>query len=436
MLFSSDFPDLDTRQIGDDMSPPDTDALYKVLRAADPDVMESDELAVLTSQIAQLKSWCDSLQVRATRSQRRLAADGRADDPRNTLSRHGRNSSKDARAAAERERVCTSLAGFEEALTAGAIASGHVDAIANTIRNLDEATVADFNSRAGDLLTDASCQGVDTFARNCRDLATSLSSQQAGSDADELDRQRAAANVRRWVDEQTGMCHTHLELDPLRDRALWSAIDAQRARLRQADGNRRTPWPQLQVDAVIAAIRGGDGVDRVPEVTVLIDHESMVRGTHVAGICETDTGTPLPVSTVRRLCCDAEILPVVLGGDGEALDVGRSRRTANRAQRRALRAMHRSCAHPDCTVTFDACRIHHVVPWQRGGPTDIAQLLPLCEQHHHLVHEGGWRLTMRSDRVATWTRPDGVRQHTGSTIDRARDGVAGPTERAKVGTPS
>ena len=43
---------------------------------------------------------------------------------------------------------------------------------------------------------------------------------------------------------------------------------------------------------------------------------------------------------------------------------------------------------------------------------------PLCEQHHHLVHEGGWTLTMTPDRVATWTRPDGVVAHHGSTIDR------------------
>ena len=127
----------------------------------------------------------------------------------------------------------------------------------------------------------------------------------------------------------------------------------------------------------------------------------------------------MPVSTVRRLCCDAEILPVVLNGDGQALDVGRSARTANRAQRRALRAMHRTCAHPECTVTFEACRIHHVTPWlQPAGDTNIDNLAPLCETHHHLVHEGGWSLTMTPDRTATWTRPDGTHHHTGSTIDR------------------
>ena len=119
---------------------------------------------------------------------------------------------------------------------------------------------------------------------------------------------------------------------------------------------------------------------------------------------------------------------------GEALDVGTSRRVATRAQRRALRSMHRTCVHPDCTVSFDACRIHHVVPWQSGGPTDLGNIVPVCEPHHHLVHEGGWGLTMASDRVATWTRPDGVHHHTGSTVDRSGDAARSTTSRTSQPT--
>jgi len=408
------------------MSPPDTDAVFAVLRAADPDVMDRDELAVLTGQLATHQAWCDALKVRVTRRTRRLAGEGRAEPPRDLLSRHGRESSKGGRTASDREQVCTSLPAFEDALAAGAVTAGHVDAIANATRNLDEQLLAEFHACQQDLLTDAGKQSVDVFERGCRDLARHLIARsQATSDADELDRQRKQSRVRRWVDKTTGMCHTHLELDPVRDRALWAAIDASRAKLRQHDGNRRTPWAQLEVDAVIAAIGGGDRADRVPEITVLIDHDTLIDGLHQRSICETDNGIPLPISTVRRLCCDAEILPVVLGGKGEALDVGRSARTATRAQRRAQRTMHRTCAHPDCTVTFDACRIHHVTPWlQPTGDTDIANLLPLCDTHHHTVHEGGWQLTITPDRTATWTRPDGTHHHTGPTIDRAPDGVS------------
>ena len=297
------------------MSALDTDT-FAVLCAADPDVMDRDELAVLTGHLAAHRAWCDALQVRIARRQRQLAAEGRAEPARDLLSRHGQQSSKDAKAAADREQVCTALPSFEDALATGAVSAGHLDAIANATRNLDEQLLAEFHACQADLLADASKHGVDVFERGCRDLAKHLIARsQAASDADELDQQRQRSKVKRWVDKATGMCHTHLELDPVRDRALWAAIDSTRAKLRQADGNQRTPWPQLEVNAVIAAI-GGTG-DRVPEITILVDYDTLLAGLHATSVCETDNGTPVPVSTVRRLCCDAEILPVVLNGDGQ-----------------------------------------------------------------------------------------------------------------------
>ncbi len=52
--------------------------------------------------------------------------------------------------------------------------------------------------------------------------------------------------------------------------------------------------------------------------------------------------------------------------------------------------MYRTCGHPGCTVRFADCEIHHVIDWDHHGPTNLANLLPLCTRHHHLVHEGGW----------------------------------------------
>jgi predicted restriction endonuclease len=48
------------------------------------------------------------------------------------------------------------------------------------------------------------------------------------------------------------------------------------------------------------------------------------------------------------------------------------------------------------------------VPWDaHRGATDLANLLPLCSRHHHLVHEGGWRLSLDHERTLTIIRPDG-----------------------------
>ena len=240
-------------------------------------------------------------------------------------------------------------------------------------------------------------------------------------EAAELDRQRAESGVKAWIDRTSGMHKTLIECDPIRDAALHGAIGAQLARLKQHPENSAVPFGSLQVDAVVAAVSDDQpGHTRVPELSVLIDQHSACHGRHPDTICETPAGTPLPVSTVQRMCCDSTIIGITLGENSEVLNVGRQQRTANRAQRRALRAMYRTCAHPHCEVVFDRCKIHHIIWWTKNGSTDLDNLLPLCEQHHHQVHEGNWTLTMTPDRVATWTRPNRTIWHTGPTINRTK----------------
>ena len=422
---------------------------FEVLLAADPDVVERDELADLIASASRVRAMLDGFDVKCARRSRALADEGRAEPPGSMFNRAGNRSSKQSKSITDRSSACDAMPGFEDALNDGDVSSGHLDALAGARKGLDDAQRAEFDDHHDRLLVAAAGEGVDTFARRCRELARRIvADSHSGSDADELDAQRKASNVKHWVDRITGMGHTTLDLDPVRDAKLWGIIDAYTGRLRNADGNAGTPWGQLQANAFVEAVAGdgsfdddvvttnaadvaaggsgrpvrsggGERLPRVPEMLVLVDLQTLVGGMHDNGICETEDGVPLPVSTVRRLCCEAEIVPVVLGADGEVLDVGRTERTANRAQRRALRAMHRTCAHPDCTVGFSACRIHHVKWWwEHNGPTDIDNLLPLCERHHHLVHEGGWTLTMTPDRVVTWIRPDGVVYWTGSSIDR------------------
>lgn len=399
-------------------SPPD--AVYTTVRDTDPDVLDAEGLAEYTAAVATLKAWCDARQVRASRRQRALAAEGRAADPRDTLSRHGRQSGKEAAAANEREVVCTSMPGFEDALADGSVSSGHVDAVAAATRNLDQEARAEFAAEAESLLADATRQGVDAFARNCRDLARGIRDRQsAQSGADELERQRAASKVSRWIDRETGMHKTLIEMDPESDRRFWSAVQCQRNLIRARTTNRQVSWDRLTVDAVVDATAGGANTARrrpVPSIVVHVDLDRLTDG--APGLCECDDGTPLAVETVRRLACEGELLPVVLDGRGVVLDQGRARRLATAEQRTSIESMQRTCSHPDCTVTIDDCRIHHLDPWRGGGRTDLARLAPLCETHHHLVHEGGWGFDVTPDRLATWTRPDGTVHWSGPINDR------------------
>jgi hypothetical protein len=116
----------------------------------------------------------------------------------------------------------------------------------------------------------------------------------------------------------------------------------------------------------------------------------------------------VPVESIRRQLCTCLVTPVIIR-DGVVLAVGRTRRLATRAQRRALRVMYRTCGVPGCQVPFDHCQPHHIQWWRRDGCTDLDNLLPLCNTHHHLVHEGGWQLQLQpSTRALTITLPDGT----------------------------
>lgn len=400
------------------------DAAFRAATSAHPTEMDREQLAEHLARLRVIRSWIDAAEIAANRRGRELAAAGLAGSAEAAHVRAGQRSEREARAIADRAEVCDHMPGFEAALESGSVSGGHLDAVARAAARLDDAGREQLHAAADRYVGQAERSGVDAFERAMRREAQAINASTAGTTAaEELASQRRRSSVKRWVDKTSGMHHTLLQLDPLRDAEVWSAIDAQLATDRAADGSADTPWSELRVQAVVNAVKSSGGSGRRPEVGVLVSYERLVDDAALAGICETIDGTALPAASVRRLCCDAEVFPVVLGGDGEVLDVGRTRRTANRSQRRALASMHRTCAHPDCSVGFDACRVHHVRFWTaHRGPTDIDNLLPVCERHHHLVHEGGWRLSMTPDRVATWVRPDGSVHWMGSTLDRLQEG--------------
>lgn len=133
-----------------------------------------------------------------------------------------------------------------------------------------------------------------------------------------------------------------------------------------------------------------------------------------------DWGTPveIPERVLRDLVGVADTHSVIIRNGvvvhapGQ-LDLGRSTRLANRAQRRALRALYPTCAVPGCSTRYDHCTIHHVIWWRNGGNTDLDNLVPLCHRHHHKVHHDGWVLRLQADLTLTVTYPGGTTMSTG-----------------------
>jgi len=223
-----------------------------------------------------------------------------------------------------------------------------------------------------------------------------------------------------WIDSD-GMMQLRGAFDPERGAALHGIISREVERMYHSGDDGTIIAPMSWIDpnehrAAIALVTiasttasAADGSVSAPssaraEIVVHVALDSLTGALETTG--RTVYGSDLPVETVRRLACEAEIIPIVLNGASVPIDVGRSKRLATAQQRRALEAVHRTCAIPDCETPYHHCQIHHINYWETGGPTDLHNMVPLCTTHHHAAHEGGWTLTLDpATREVTFTPP-------------------------------
>lgn len=228
------------------------------LLASDPDVASADELAAITRDSAVLRNFSSYVDVRAARRSKVLAAEGSSPPAGGVLIDEGRLTGNDAKAAGERDRVCTEMPAFEDALASGSCTAGHVDALAGLTKGLTDEERSDLASVVDDLVADAESQPISLFEKTARATIDKIRElHRPGSDADELDRQRQASKVKRWTDRDTGMKHTLIALDPLRDASLHAAVNAHLERLRHEPSNKGRPFDELRVEAVLSAVSAG-----------------------------------------------------------------------------------------------------------------------------------------------------------------------------------
>jgi hypothetical protein len=122
-------------------------------------------------------------------------------------------------------------------------------------------------------------------------------------------------------------------------------------------------------------------------------------GFPVTGIPGTGSFTftgPVTPATVRKIACDADIIPVLLGSQGRILDIGRTTRVFPPHIRKALTARDQGCAFPGCTIPAPWCEAHHITYWSRGGTTSADNGTLLCSHHHHLIHKEQWQIHVKT----------------------------------------
>jgi hypothetical protein len=160
---------------------------------------------------------------------------------------------------------------------------------------------------------------------------------------------------------------------------------------------------------------GGAATELAPvSVVIRVDHDALETGAGTATIDGIEE--PIGAGALRRLAADAKLIPMVLGGPSQVLDLGTGTRLFSRAQKLALAERDGGCAWTGCTHPPSFTEAHHLTWWSRGGPTDLDNGILLCPLHHHRIHDDHWNIDVRDG--VPWFIPPG-------TIDRHQTPIRG-----------
>ncbi|MFJ9390543.1 DUF222 domain-containing protein [Nocardioides sp. NPDC101246] len=171
-------------------------------------------------------------------------------------------------------------------------------------------------------------------------------------------------------------------LDSLAQPRKWSAEDK----------GHKAPYDRLLGQAFARVVETYD-VDLLPRhgghattvfITMSLDQLRADLGTAALGF----DGDQITAAEARRMACNADLVPVVLGTDSEVLDLGRTARLAHPIQHRALRLRDQGCQAEDCDAPAAWTEAHHLKPWSQGGNTDMANMVLLCPSDHRRIHAG------------------------------------------------
>lgn len=362
------------------------------------------ELKLLLRKLGRLSSCQAAAVCRVTAE---VEAAGPAAGAAGVLQKTTKMSKREANRVARTARGLQELPSVAERLASGEITAGHAGVLVDTARETGPAAV---NNNTG-LLDRAAEIPEDLFAEEAKRFAN----QESDDRGEELlRRQRRKRRASLWKDAHTGMGRLNADLDPVTFGLVRHSLEEHAKALRRADasgaeGSDPTrSGPQRLADALterltglhaltgrplsaedcsgaangtVGAEHGHRGV--APQLVIVADL-GLIDGTDPNGRCEIPGTGPVPPSILERLSPDAKLAGLIFGGDGRPLWLGRSRRRTSVGQYLAVAVRDRGCV--QCSAPMHQCEIHHVVPWEQGGGTDIDNLQALCSQHHRQHH--------------------------------------------------
>ena len=288
-------------------------------------------------------------------------------------------SKREAKRDVETAARLAELPATSEALASGEIPQGHARLIARASSEspIDEAL----------LVKAANTEPFDEFARTVK----RHQQDQADDDGQSLlDRQRKNRKARIFESADSGMFVLSGEFDQITGARIATALTAKERQLwHREDPNKRATPQQRMADALAELIcePAGDGKSAGTDLLVIADFDVIKQQLDNPRLAD---GSPIPVVELHRLALEANILPSIFDTKAQDLWLGHRLRTASEAQRVALIARDQHCI--GCKANPLWCRAHHIIWWSKNGPTDVDNLVLVCDDCHHKIHDHGWQV--------------------------------------------
>jgi hypothetical protein len=343
---------------------------------------------------------------------KRLVATARAlhDDPSGALVHHAEP--HDVPAPGGR-------AALRGAFAVGAISGEHAAVACQTLAELPAAVEPDVVAEAETYLcTEAARRDPKVLARLGRHLSHVLDREAADTLAEKEEHDRAAQQLCiRQSNDGSSDVRGHLGAELTAE--LLSQLQPLAGPRPSSDGKRalRTVG-QRNADALAellrrAAIAGGTPARHGSRasITVTMAMETLERRLGAPG-ATLDWSGPISAEAARRLACDAQLIPVVLGANGEPLDVGRASYPVTQAIWRALVARDGGCSFDACGRPPEWTEAHHLIHWVDSGDTSLENCALFCDHHHRRVHHDGWDAELVNGVIHVipppWIDPDRI----------------------------
>jgi 5-methylcytosine-specific restriction endonuclease McrA len=146
--------------------------------------------------------------------------------------------------------------------------------------------------------------------------------------------------------------------------------------------------------------------------------------------CHVEDGPAVTITTAQMIGCTAALSWMLHGAGGAVLNLGRRRRRASKAIRKAARERDQGrCRYPGCESR--RVDLHHIRHWAHGGPTSLVNLVSLCKRHHMAVHDRGCLIAARPGGTFAFYAPGGTEIPASPALP-APDGGIGDVHDAEI----